>query len=64
MAKYYVSDGLYKFIVIADNPVHACKKMSYYFNSIIVGGHYYVSEQGFDAMASGNYHIISSDDIQ
>lgn len=51
MPKYYISDGLEKAIVSADNPVTACiKAVGNFFNSIPVGGYYDLSEVGhYDA---------------
>jgi len=63
MPKYYIRDGEETAIMEADNPVVACAKALYLFrfSTIMAGGHYWVSEQGFGARPDAQK--IDSDEV-
>ena len=49
MPKFYVSDGVEKSVLEADNALQACFRcLQYRFQGIPVNGFYKVSEQGFN----------------
>lgn len=49
MAKYYISDGVEKTVLEADNPLEACfSAIRYRFQGVPVNGFYKISEMGFE----------------
>ena len=49
MAKYYISDGVEKTVIEADNPLEGCfSAIRYRFQGVPVNGFYKISELGFE----------------
>jgi hypothetical protein len=63
MPKYYVRDGSFRCIVIAENENEACVKCSNLSKSIAVNGCYWVSEKGFTP-STESQKVFSNDIIK
>jgi len=65
MPKYYIQDGLDEAVVDAQSPTSACVKAIrlHMFRSVMIGGHYWVSERGFNVHPEGEDQKICSDEI-
>ena len=63
MPKLYVRDGVQKTVIEGRTPLDACVKCLKYgrFDSAMVGGYYWVSEQGFGPHINTDVRVPSDD---
>ena len=63
MPKYYIDDGKQRVVLDEENPQVACLKccMLKLFDDIVIGGHYRVSEQGFEEGRSAEIYWVPTD---